>query len=281
MPEYITTKTILSKPGGAPDPYFGITYNMNLYRGCQHQCIYCDSRSKVYGIEDFAHIQVKKNALELLGQALRRKKQKGTIGTGSMNDPYMPVEKEEQLTRSALKIIADNRFPVHILTKSNLVVRDTDLLKDIAKVYAAVSFTITACRDELSRITEPAAPPTSERLKAMKMLSDMGLYTGVVLTPVLPFITDKEDNIRKIVELSKDHGAQYVLGWMGMTQREGQREYYYDKLDRHFPGVRKLYQTEFGSNYSCTPKNHEQLSDAFSVAMAKAGLPDRMLFYRE
>ena len=251
MAEYIETKTILSKLKGAPDPYFGITYNMNLYRGCQHQCIYCDSRSKVYGIENFAHIQIKKNAHSLLEKALNKRIKKGTIGTGSMNDPYMPVERERQHTRSALKIIAKRRFPVHILTKSDLVVRDMDLLKDISKIYSSVSFTITTSDDELSQVIEPGAPVSSIRFHAMKKLASQGLYTGVILTPVLPFITDSEKNIKDIVAMAKDNGANYILGCMGMTQRDGQREFYYKALDKSFPGIKANYIRNFGSDYNC------------------------------
>ena len=159
MIKEITAKTLLSS-AKQPDPWFGIKYTMNLYRGCQHQCIYCDSRSECYQIEDFDHdVLVKANALDLLRDELPRKRVKGTVGTGSMNDPYMPLEAKLNLTGRALEIIADYRFPVHVITKSDLVVRDADILADIGRVYAAISFTITAADDDLSRRLEPGAPP--------------------------------------------------------------------------------------------------------------------------
>lgn len=281
MSEFIETKTILSRVKGAPDPYFGIAYNMNLYRGCQHQCIYCDSRSKVYGIENFAHIQIKKNAHTLLEKALRKRIKKGTIGTGSMNDPYMPIESDLRHTRSALEIIAKYKFPVHILTKSDLVLRDTDILKDISKIYSAVSFTITSGDDQLSNKIEPGAPVSSLRFKAMKKLAVQGLYTGVLISPVLPFITDSEKNIAEIIALAKDNGAKYILGWMGMTQREGQREFYYRALDKSFPGLKDKYIRYFGNDYSCSPENAKNLYTIFSDTSNKLGLSNRMIFYAE
>jgi len=282
MTEFIETKTILSKLKDAPDPYFGITFNMNLYRGCQHQCIYCDSRSKVYGIEDFTKIQIKANALQLLEKALkRRSNRKGTIGTGSMNDPYMPVEKEKKLTREALGLIAKYRYPVHVVTKSNLVVRDIDLLQEISGVYAAVTFTVTTSDDKLAQFLEPGAVVSSERFKALLKLAKQGIYCGVILTPVLPYITDTEKNIAEIVHRAKESGASYIFGWMGMTQREGQREYYYRKLDLHFPGLRQKYIRQFGNSYDCSPVNAEKLYQIFKETSDKHDLPMKMKFYRE
>ncbi|MCJ7717941.1 MAG: radical SAM protein, partial [Anaerolineales bacterium] len=191
MIEEITAKTILNHVK-QPDPWFGLKYNMNLYRGCQHQCIYCDSRSDCYRIEDFSKIQVKTNALELLEDVLPRKRIRGTIGFGSMNDPYMPVEREYRLTGKSLEIISTHEFPVHILTKSDLVLRDIDLLKEINGVYTAVSFTITTADDELARILEPGAPLPSLRFQAMRELADAGILTGVTMMPILPFLEDSE-----------------------------------------------------------------------------------------
>src|SRR5204862_216106 len=158
-------KTILSsiKPGA--DTWFGLRYNMNLYRGCQHGCIYCDSRSDCYKLGDLSDIRIKENALQLLEKELKGKRERGTIGFGSMNDPYMPIEKETELTHNALKIVNRYRFPVHIITKSNLVTRDIDLLKETGKVYAAISITITTVDDKLSKIIEPGAPTSSQRFE--------------------------------------------------------------------------------------------------------------------
>lgn len=264
MPEFITAKSILSPLKNGPDPYFGISYNMNIYRGCQHQCIYCDTRSKVYNVGDLSHIRIKQNALELLEQKLKKIKTKGTIGTGSMNDPYMPVENDQCLVQKALEIIAKYRFPVHIITKSNLVLRDLDIIKHISEVYAAVSFTITTIDDELSRKTEPGAPVSSQRLMAMRALSDMGIYTGAVLTPVLPFITDTAENIKGIVNAVAKAGGKYILFWPGLTQREGQREYYYSKLDKLFPGIAEKYVALFGDNYNCPSPKSTKLYNLFT-----------------
>ena len=198
MIKEITAKTILNYVK-QPDTWFGLRYNLNLYRGCQHQCIYCDSRSDCYQIENFADILVKANAIEILQDELPRKRTKGTIGFGSMNDPYMPIEKERELTRKALEVIQKNRFPVHILTKSTLVLRDIDILQKIAEQYAAVSFTITTADDELCKKLEPCAPVASERFSAMKELRDKGIYTGVMMMPILPFLEDTKENIEALV----------------------------------------------------------------------------------
>lgn len=204
---YIETKSILSKLR-EQDTWFGITYNMNLYRGCQHGCIYCDTRSECYRVGDISQILVKQNALELLTKELQSKrKNRATIGTGSMNDPYMPMERELQLTRNALQIIASYKFPVHIITKSNLVERDIDILQEISKTYAAVSFTITSATDSLAKKIEPNAPPTSERYNAMKVLAGKGVYTGVTLMPILPFINDTIRKYRNNNQTSKGFGC--------------------------------------------------------------------------
>jgi DNA repair photolyase len=168
MRKEIEARQILS-PVKQPDSWFGLKYSMNLYRGCQHRCIYCDSRSQCYGIDRFDEdVLVKTNAIDLLKDELSRKRKKGTIGTGSMNDPYMPVEKHEKLTQRALQTIAQFRFPVHVLTKSDLVLRDIDLLQQISQVYTAVSFTITTADDDLGKQVEPGAPKPSARLKAIE-----------------------------------------------------------------------------------------------------------------
>jgi DNA repair photolyase len=172
--EEIQAKSILSKVKN--DSFFGLTYNMNLYRGCQHACIYCDSRSVCYQLGELSHIRYKGNAIELLKKELSKKKLKGTIGFGSMNDPYMPVESKMQLTRQALEVVSQHRFPVHIITKSNLVTRDIDLLSKISKVYAAISFTITTADDDLARIIEPNAPSPSSRFEALRLLSENNIY---------------------------------------------------------------------------------------------------------
>ena len=275
MIEEITAKTILNHVK-QPDPWFGLKYNMNLYRGCQHQCIYCDSRSDCYQIEDFAKIQVKVNALDLLEDVLPRKRMRGTIGFGSMNDPYMPVEREYQLTGKALEIISNNKFPVHILTKSDLVLRDIDLLKDISRVYAAVSFTITTADDDLARKLEPGAPLPSARFRAMGKLAEAGILTGVTMMPMLPFLEDSEQNILQIVSRAQNSGATYIIPSFGVSLRPGSREYYYHKLDKLFPGIKEKYIHKYGDQYQCSVPRWRELSKAFQEEVNQTGIKTRI-----
>ena len=270
-------KTLLARLKG-PDDWFGLYYNMNLYRGCQHQCIYCDSRSECYQIENFNHdVLIKTNAVELLRRELAGKRVTGTIGTGSMNDPYMPLEAKVRLTRRALEVIAEFGFPVHVITKSDLVLRDLDLLEEIGrKTYAAVTFTVTTADDALSRQLEPGAPVSSRRLVAMKELSAHSLLTGLTLMPVLPFIEDNEENISRIVRLAYENGAGYILPAFGMTLRDRQRGYYYDKLDQLFPGMRRRYENAFGERYSAPAQNADKLGKVFYDLCGKYGITTKM-----
>jgi DNA repair photolyase len=264
-----------------PDDWFGLKYNMNIYRGCQHRCIYCDSRSECYRVDRFdSEILVKANAIELLRKELAGKRVKGTIGTGAMNDPYMPIESDVDLTRRALSVIAEFRFPVHVMTKSDLVLRDLDTLSRINQVYAAVSFTITTPNDELGRMLEPGAPLVSERLRAMKVLSDSGIHTGVTLMPVLPFIEDDEDDIRRIVEQAHAHGAEYIIPSFGVTLRDRQRAYYYAKLDALFPGLRRQYERRYGDQYVCPVPNADRLSGMLERLCEERAIATRMVAYQ-
>jgi DNA repair photolyase len=273
----IQAKTLLSRVRGEDD-WFGLYYNLNLYRGCQHQCIYCDSRSECYQIEDFNHeVLVKANAIELLRRELPGKRIIGTIGTGSMNDPYMPLEKEYCLTRRALQVIREFHFPVHVITKSDLVVRDLDLLADIqSDTYAAVTFTITTADDALSRKLEPGAPVSSRRMAAMRELSQNGILVGVTLMPVLPFIEDDEANIRRIMDLSADSGARYILPAFSVTLRDRQRLHFYNHLDRDFPGLRQRYKRAFGERYAAHSPNATRLEEVFSELCERYHLEHRM-----
>ena len=279
MIKRIQAKSILSSLGGKGFDPFGIAYNMNIYRGCQHQCIYCDSRSNCYQIENFADILIKENAIDLLKQELPAKRKKQTIGTGSMNDPYMPIEKELGLTRQALELVYRYQFPLHIITKSNMVIRDLDILRKISKVYAAVSFTITTNDDNISRKIEPGAPVSSERFEAMKVLSAAGIYTGIIISPVLPWITDTVDNLNELLYHAQQVGAKYALMWPGLTQRHGQREWFYDKLDREFPGLKEKYIDRFGNTYECDSPNAEILNKTYYQVCGKLRLATQMKFY--
>jgi DNA repair photolyase len=274
----ITAKTLLSTVK-QPDPWFGLKYNMNLYRGCQHQCIYCDSRSECYQIENFADILVKVNAIELLQDELRRKRVKGTIGTGSMNDPYMPIESTLRLTARALEVIAAQAFPVHVITKGTLVLRDLPTLQDIHRIYAAVSFTITTADDELGKQLEPGAPKVSERFAAMQRLASAGILTGVTLMPILPFLEDNVENIRQIVEKTAANGAKYILPAFGVTLRDRQRAYFYAQLDKNFPGVKEKYFRAFGERYFAPAQNANRLEANFTELCGKHGIATKMPFY--
>jgi DNA repair photolyase len=279
MIKKIKAKTLLSSAKN-PDPWFGCKYNMNLYRGCQHQCIYCDSKSECYQIENFADILVKVNAIELLEKELKSKRIRGTIGFGAMNDCYMPIEKKYKLAKRALEVINKYKFPIHILTKSDLVLRDIDLIKEISKEYAAISFTITTSDDKLARIIEPYAPLPSERYAAMKRLADAGIYTGITMMPILPFLEDTPENITEIVEEGVKHGAQYIIPGFGMTLRDRQKEYYYKKLDEYFPGMKQKYIKTYGNNYSCWPRNGKQLKEILSELGQKYSIPLRIKIYK-
>jgi len=276
----IRAKSLVS-PVKQPDTWFGLRYNMNLYRGCQHHCIYCDSRSLCYQIADFDHeILYKENAIKLLAEELSHKRIKGTIGTGSMNDPYMPLEAELQLTRKALKVISDYHFPIHILTKSDLVLRDMDLIEQIQSTYAAVSFTITAADDDLSGRIEPGAPPSSRRFAAMSQFAQRGILSGVLLMPILPFINDDRQNLETLLRMAVDHGASYVLPALGVTLRDRQRLYFYAMLDKQFPGMRGKYERKFGDQMYC-PANHVwELEEWVTDLCLKLNLPTKMPVYQ-
>jgi DNA repair photolyase len=272
MHREIEAKVLLSHVK-QPDTWFGLKYNMNLYRGCQHRCIYCDSRSECYQIDDFdGEVLVKANALELLRDELSRKRVKGVIGLGSMNDPYMPLERRLELTRRALAIIAEFGFPVHVITKSDLVVRDLDLLRRISRVYASVSFTVTTADDDLAAKVEPFAPRPSARFAAMRALADAGVQTGVTMMPILPFIEDTRENLAAIVTQAAESGARYVLPWLGMSLRDRQRAYYYRQLERHFPGLRARYKRTYGERYSCDVPNAAALYRYVEALVEQHGL---------
>ena len=272
----IQAKTLLARVKG-PDDWFGLYYNFNLYRGCQHQCIYCDSRSECYQIENFNRdVLVKVNAVELLRKELTGKRIVGTIGTGSMNDPYMPLEAEKQITRHALEVIAEFHFPVHIITKSDLVLRDLDVLGKISRTYAAVSFTVTTTDDDLGKKLEPGAPIPTRRLAAMRRLSEEGILTGLTMMPILPFIEDETENITRIVSLAHENGARYILPAFGMTLRDRQRSFYYEKLDKYFPGLRSRYEKDFGERYFAPARNHDRLEQLFASLCRQYGLTTKM-----
>lgn len=281
MPIEIQAKRLLNK-SKHPSSWFGIEYGFNIYRGCSHGCIYCDSRSECYRIESFESVQVKINAPTLLESELARKRnRRAVIGTGGMSDPYIPIDKKYELTRRCLKVIAQRRFPVNICTKSNLILRDIDVLEQIAKIYAAVQFTITTPRDELAAITEPLAPPPSKRYEAMGILGEVGVKVGITMMPLLPFINESEDDMRTLVQQASHYGAQYIVPAFGVTLRDRQRAYYYEKLDVHFPGLRDKYDRRFKEYYSADVSNYKKLKAVFERECRACGISTKMPMYQQ
>ena len=261
---YVKVKGILSPSNG-----------MNLYRGCSHGCIYCDSRSKCYQMNhDFEDIEVKENALELLEAALRRKRKRCMIGTGAMTDPYIPLEKNLGYTRKALLLIEKYGFGVALQTKSDLVLRDLDILRQInEKTKAVVQMTLTTADEKLCRIIEPNVSTTNERFEALKALRDAGIPTVVWLCPVLPFINDTEENIRTILGMCVEAGVRGVLCFgMGLTLREGNREYFYRQLDIHFPRLKERYIREYGNNYMVDSPRSTELMRLFHRICEENGI---------
>ncbi len=270
--DFIKAKTILSKEKYGND-WFGIDYKMNLYRGCSHGCIYCDSRSNCYHIDKFDVPRGKENAILILEDQLAKKSEKGVVGIGSMSDTYNPNEIKYEQTRKALKMLSRYGFGVAIDTKSDLILRDIDLLKEInSKNNVIIKFTITTPKDELSKIIEPNVCVSSKRFETMKKLSENGLFTGILLTPVLPFITDSEDDIKKLVRLAYENGAKFIYTTMSVTLRENQRDYYYNKLDKHFKGLKEKYIKYYGDRYNCLVPNYRKLYKIFTSECDKYGI---------
>lgn len=270
--KFIKAKTILSKVKYG-DMWYGTLYNMNLYKGCSHGCIYCDSRSSCYNIDNFDMVRGKENALYILEKELSKKKEIGVIGIGAMSDTYNPLEKKYEQTRGALKLISKYGFGVSIDTKSNLILRDIDLLKEInEKNNVIIKFTITTPNDGLSRKIEPNVCVSSKRFEAVKKLSDAGIFVGIMMNPVLPFITDKEEDIKELVRLASKAGAKFIHTYMGMTLRDNQRNYYYERLDKYFIGLKEKYIKTYKDNYNCMAPNYKTLYKVFTNECKKYGI---------
>ena len=271
---YVKAKGLLSNNNG-----------MNIYRGCEHGCIYCDSRSRCYNMNHaFEDIEVKINAPELLEQALKHKRKRCMIGTGSMSDPYMPLEKELKLTRKCLEIIDKYNFGFTLITKSDLVLRDLDLLKKInEKTKCVVQMTITTFDDELCRILEPNVCVTSRRIEVLNILHENNIPTIVWMTPILPFINDNEENIMNILKACKKANVYGIMTFgIGLTLREGDREYYYEKLDSYFPGLKNRYIRKYGNSYELKVPDEEslyKLLTSYCTANNIEYRPDRLFKY--
>lgn len=261
---YVKAKGILSAQNG-----------MNLYRGCTHGCIYCDSRSKCYHIDHvFEDIEVKENAIELLESALRSKRKKCMIGTGAMTDPYIPLEMELGNMRKSLELIDKYGFGVAVQTKSNRIMRDIDLLKRINdRTKAVVQITLTTCDEILCKKIEPNVCTTRERFEVLKAMRDAGIPTVVWLSPILPFINDTEENISGILDLCIEAKVKGIICFgMGLTLREGNREYFYKQLDHLFPGLKEKYIKTYGYQYEIASPNNRALMGMFHERCSQYGI---------
>lgn len=261
---FVQAKGILSASNG-----------MNLYRGCQHGCIYCDSRSLCYQMDHvFEDIEVKENAIVLLEQALKRKRRPCMIGTGAMTDPYMPLERELEMTRRALETIEKYGFGATVLTKSDLVLRDLDLLRRINEnSKAVVQMTMTTYDEKLCRILEPNVCTTARRFEVLCRFRDAGIPTVVWLCPILPFINDTRENIEGILDYCVRAGVKGIICFnMGLTLREGDREYFYRQLDRHFPGLKQEYIRRYGNSYEVPSPRDRELMKLFHKTCEHAGI---------
>lgn len=255
---FVDAKGLLTGGGG----YYG----MNIYRGCTHGCVYCDSRSLCYQFTHaFEDVEVKRNAPALLDRALRSKRKRCMIGTGSMSDPYMHCEQELGLTRSCLEVILRHGFGAAIQTKSDRILRDIDLLQEINRAArCVVQMTLTTYDDGLCRILEPNVCSTKRRIEVLALLRERGIPTVVWLTPILPYINDTEENVAAILRECAGVGVKGVIDFgMGLTLREGDREYYYAALDRHFPGMKRRYIQRYGNAYALPSPNAESLLKLF------------------
>lgn len=248
---------------------------MNIYRGCSHGCIYCDSRSICYQMNhDFEDIEVKLNAPKILEDTLKRKRKKCMIGTGAMSDPYIHLEEKLGNTRKCIELIHSYGFGLAIQTKSARILRDLDLLKKINdKTKCVVQMTLTTYDEDLCKIIEPNVSTTRERFEVLKIMRDNGIPTVVWLCPILPFINDTEENIRGILDYcieAKVHGI--ICFGMGLTLREGNREYFYKKLDEHFPGMKARYMERYKYAYEIPSPNNDMLMNLYKTTCKSRGI---------
>ncbi len=261
---FVNAKGILSANNG-----------MNIYRGCTHGCIYCDARSDCYGFtHSFEDIEVKQNAPELLEKALRNKRRRCMIGTGAMCDPYMPCENQLRLTRKCNEIIDKYGFGLAIQTKSARVLRDLDLFRSInSQSKCVVQMTLTTYDEKLCKILEPNVSTTKERFEALMTLKENGIPTVVWLSPILPFVNDTEENLQGILDYCIKAEVKGIICFgMGVTLRDGDREYFYNALDKHFPGLKAKYQKKYGNAYEILSDNNAKLMKIFKSECEKHGI---------
>lgn len=274
---FVEAKGILTRSGDH--------YGMNIYRGCSHGCIYCDSRSRCYQFtHPFEDIEVKQNAPKLLEAALKSKRKKSMIGTGSMSDPYMHCEEKLRLTRKCLEIISQYEFGVAIQTKSDRILQDIDLLDEInQKTKCVVQVTLTTFDDNLCRIVEPNVCNTRRRIEVLLEMKKRGIPTVVWLSPILPFINDTEENIKAILDECVRAGVKGIICFgMGLTLRDGNREYFYVSLDKHFPGMKQRYIERYGNSYELPSPKSKELMSIFLNTCKEHGIlytPDECFAY--
>ncbi len=268
--DYIPTNSILMKT--RTRDWFGTDYTMNLYKGCHHGCVYCDSRSDCYQIDEFDKVRGKGFASELLNQELQSKREKGVIGAGSMSDPYNYCEKRELLTRKSLEL-CHHGFGMSLATKSELVTRDIELFQAI-QAHSPVNISLSFCTvdDHLGKQLERHVSLPSNRLAALEKLAKAGIYTGVMLMPVLPFITDNWQRIKEVIVKASQSGAKYVYPMFGMTLRDRQRDHYYAFLATYYPEKLSSYQKVYGNQYYCDSPNHQELSIKLKELCHELGL---------
>ncbi len=271
--DYIPAKHILLRSKSTA--WFGTDHTVNLYRGCCHGCLYCDSRSDCYRNPDFDRVTAKSDALRILRDELARKVRPAFIAMGAMSDPYNPFEEELLLTRHALELIDAYDCGVSVDTKSDLIVRDIDLYQSIqAHSPVICKLTVTTVDEDLAAKVEPRAPSPARRLAAIRSLAQAGLFCGVLLMPVLPFLEDRHEQVLAVVDRSADAGAKFIYSGFGVTMRQGQREYFLRELDRAFPGehLSRRYLARYGDRYRCPSPRARELWEVFAARCRERGL---------
>ena len=281
MIKEIRAKSLLSR-NKSPEQWFGVNYGMNLYRGCQHGCIYCDSRSACYHIEDFDNtIEVKVNGPDLLEAALAKKRQTVTIGTGGMSDCYMPIERSYGLMEQCVALIETYKMRLHIATKSDLVLRDIDMIEKISKRYANVAISITTADQALAKVIEPYASSPEARFLAIQQLRERDIEAGILLMPQLPYLMEDRKHIDGLIEGAVKANVSFIVPAFGMTLREGNREFYYDKLKAYKPELVEKYKKRYGNQYGIGVVNHDKIEAYFRRLCKENNLELRMPMYRE
>ena len=271
--DYIPAKHILIRSKSTA--WFGTDHTVNLYRGCCHGCLYCDSRSDCYRNPDFDRVTAKADALRILRDELARKVRPAFIAMGAMSDPYNPFEEELLLTRHALELIDAYDCGVSVDTKSDLIVRDIDLYQSIqAHSPVICKLTVTTVDEDLAAKVEPRAPSPARRLAAVRSLAQAGVFCGVLLMPVLPFLEDRPEQVLSVVDRSADAGAKFIYSGFGVTMRQGQREYFLRELDRAFPGehLSRRYLARYGDRYRCPSPRARELWEVFAARCRERGL---------